>query len=322
LLLDRSPANQGNGAVFPEDGPLHLLYVVYDVDRVIVALDLPVIDGAVEETAFGNVETVELVPHAVDDHGPDLPELRDSQIKDEAPGRKSARAWYGAAAAAGLAAGTALGLVTTAWLGVPVVAAACVAAAVAYRRRAASLTDAWQRDHRVLAHEEDARVFNAARDAAEAIVRSWPQLGALAGSDDPGPVLARSLWNLSGILVARAELRDQQEELARAGTDLPAGSELARDVADRRAQVEAALAAAEDDIAVRLGAFEDLAGRCEQYIREEQAVARAREAVRRADQALGDPVPVADVTLEPGHELAERTRAVLDAYRELTGGTR
>jgi hypothetical protein len=40
--------------------------------------------------------------------------------------------------------------------------------------------------------------------------------------------------------------------------------------------------------------------------------------VLRADQALGDArVPVYGA-LEPGHELADCTAAVLDAYRELT----
>ncbi len=53
-------------------------------------------------------------------------------------------------------------------------------------------------------------------------------------------------------------------------------------------------------------------------MREERAIARAREAVRRADQALGDTIPAVDGGREPGRELADRTAAVLEAYRELT----
>jgi hypothetical protein len=298
----------------PQDGPLDLLYVVYDRERVVVALDLPPIEGAVEEAAFGNVETVELVTD-------NDPELADARIRDEAPGRRGTRARYGTAAVAGLVAGTAVSVAATAALGIPLAAVALVGAVVGYRRRAATLAESWQRNHRVLTRDEDVEAFNAARAATERIVDAWPHLGALAGTGDPGPALARSLWNLSEFLVARSALRDKHEDLVRARTDLPPGTELADEVADRLAQVAASLAAVQADIDVRLDAFEGLAERCARYLREEQAIARARAAVRGADQALSEPGPLADIALEPGNELAERTRAVLDAYRELTGGS-
>lgn len=75
------------------------------------------------------------------------------------------------------------------------------------------------------------------------------------------------------------------------------------------------------DVEVRLAAFTDLSERCQRYVREERAIARAREAVLHADQALGDTLAPMDGALEPGHELADRTAAVLDAYRELTRDT-
>lgn len=289
-------------------GPLDLLYVVYDRDRIVVALDLPAVDGPVEEAAFGNVETVEL-------------EDAESRIRDEAPGRRGARARYGTAAVAGLAAGTVLSVAATAALGVPVAAVALVGAVVGYRRRAARLATAWHRDHRVLAHAEDVEAFTTASTATGSIVAAWPHLGALAGADDPGPALARSLWNLSEFLVARADVRDAHEDLVRVRRDLPPDTELATEVDDRLAQLDASLARVRAEIDVRVGAFADLAERCERYLREERAIARAREAVRDADQTLRVPGPLADPALEPGNELAERTRAVLDAYRELTGGS-
>jgi hypothetical protein len=311
-------AAQGSNAMFPQENPLHLLYVVYDKEHVIVALDMPAIEGVVEEMAFGNVETVELIPYEATDDKSDVTELRDSRIKDEAPGLRATRARYGAAAVLSLLAGTTLSVAATAWLGVPLMLAAFLAVFTAYLRRESSLTEAWKRNHRILTHHEDTRVFNAARSATESIVRSWPHLSALVGIGDPSPALARSLWNLSEILLARAALRDKHQELVRARTDLPADTAIAREVDDRLAQVEAFLATVEADIDVRLNAFEDLAERCQRYIREEQAIARAHKAVRSADQALGDPGPATDIALEPGNELAERTRAVLDAYRELT----
>lgn len=292
----------------PHSGPLDLLYVVYDRDRVVVALDLPPIEGPVEEAAFGNVETVEL-------------ESADSRIRDEAPGRRGARARYGTAAVGGLVAGAALSVAATAALGVPVAAVALVGAIVGYRRRAARLATAWQREHRVLTHTDDVEAFTAASTATESIVAAWPHLGALAGADDPGPALARSLWNLSGFLVTRAEMRDAHGDLVRVRRDLPTDTALAQDVEDRLAQLSASLATVQAEIDVRVGAFEDLAQRCERYLREERAIARAREAVRDADQTLTVPGQPTDLALEPGNELAERTRAVLDAYRELTGGS-
>ena len=62
-------------------------------------------------------------------------------------------------------------------------------------------------------------------------------------------------------------------------------------------------------------------GRCQRYVREERAIAQAREAMVRADQALGDALAPVGGALEPGHELADRTAAVLAAYRELTRDT-
>jgi hypothetical protein len=195
--------------MFPEENPLHLLYVVYDKEQVVVALDMPAIEGAVEERAFGNVETVELMPYSVTDGESGVTELPGSRIKDEAPGLRAVKARYGTAAVLSLLVGTILSFATTVWLGIPLMLAAFLAVFVAYLRREASLTEAWKCNHRILTHDEDTRVFNAARGATEGIVSSWPRLGALVGIGDPSPALARSLWNLSEILLARAGLRDK-----------------------------------------------------------------------------------------------------------------
>ncbi len=93
------------------------------------------------------------------------------------------------------------------------------------------------------------------------------------------------------------------------------------EVEDRVVQLDTALAAFDMEVDARLGALTDLSERCQRYVREERAIARARDAVLRADEALGDtPTPLPS-TLEPGRELADRTAAVLAAYRELTRDT-
>jgi hypothetical protein len=121
--------------------------------------------------------------------------------------------------------------------------------------------------------------------------------------------------------VSRSALRDQRDELEQIHTALPPNTEVWREVDDRVAQLDAALAAFDTEVDARLAAFIDLSERCQRYVREERAIARAREAVLRADQALGDALAPVDGALEPGRELADRTAAVLAAYRELTRDT-
>jgi hypothetical protein len=121
--------------------------------------------------------------------------------------------------------------------------------------------------------------------------------------------------------VNRAALRDQRDELEHVRSDLPTDTDVRREVDDRLAQLDAALAPFDAEVDARLAAFTDLSQRCRRYVREERAIAHAREAVRRTDQALGDTLAPVDGAWEPGRELADRTAAVLAAYRELTRDT-
>jgi hypothetical protein len=196
-----------------------------------------------------------------------------------------------------------------------------VALALGYRRRRRVVTEAWQRRHRVLRHAEATHAFTTAREACGQVIDAWPRIGAMVGVADPGPVLAQSLWTLSEVLVHRGALRDQRDELEQVCTDMPTDTEVWREVDDRVAQLDTALAAFDTEVDARLTAFTDLSERCQRYVREERAIARARDAVLRADQGLGDTLAPADGALEPGHELADRTAAVLAAYRELMRDT-
>jgi hypothetical protein len=95
-----------------------------------------------------------------------------------------------------------------------------------------------------------------------------------------------------------------------------------REVDDRVARLNTSVAALDAEVDARLAALTDLAERCQRYVREERAIARARAAVQRADETLADALAPVDRALEPGHELADRTAAVLDAYHELTRDAR
>jgi hypothetical protein len=248
------------------------------------------------KSAYGAVKLVRLVPYPVTEDGS---QLQDSTISAEPPGLKATRAWYGAGAVAGLSAGAVMTGAVSPGLGLPLTLATVVALALGYRRRKGVVTEAWRHRHRVLHHAEDTRAFATARQASEQVVDAWPRIGAMVGVADPGPALARSLWTLSEVLVSRSALRDQRDELEQIHTDLPTGTEVWRDVDDRVVQLATALSALDTEVHAR-------------------AIARAREAVQRADQVLGDTLAPVDGALEPGHELADRTAAVLDAYRELT----
>jgi hypothetical protein len=294
------------------------LYVVQDGERIVVALDMPGVHGAVEERAYGAVELVRLVPYPLTEDGS---QLGDSTISAEPPGLKAAKASYGVGAVVGVSAGAVVTAAVSLGVGLPVALAALVGLGVGYRRRRGIVTQAWRRRHRVLRHAEDTGVFTEARQACEHVIDAWPRIGGMIGVEDPGPTLAWSLWTLSEVLVNRGALRDQRDGLEHIRADLPADAELSREVDERLAQLDAALAAFDTEVDARLAAFTALSGRCQRYVREERAIDVAREAVRRADQALGaTPAPV-DGAEVPGRELADRTAAVLDAYHELTRNT-
>jgi len=294
------------------------LYVVHDGERIIVALDMPSVHGAVEESANGAVELARLVPYPVTRDGS---QFSDSTISDQPPGLRSARAWYGIGAVAGAAGGVVATEAISLGLGLPLTLTAVAALVLGYRRRKGVLREAWGHRHRVLDHADDTDAFTTAQQAAERVVDAWPQIGVMVGVADPGGVLAQSLWTLSEVLVNRGALREQRDELEQIRADLSPDTDVWHDVDDRVAQVDAALAALGREVDVRLAAFTDLSERCQRYVREERAIGRAREAVLRADRALGDARAPEDGAREPGHELADRTAAVLDAYHELTRRT-
>jgi hypothetical protein len=251
-------------------------------------------------------------------------QLRDSTISAEPPGLRAAKAWYSGGALAGLAAGLGIAEVTSLGLGLPLMLGTAVALVLGYRRRRRALTDVWQHRHRVLRHAEDTLAFTTARQACDEVIDAWPRISAMVGVADPGPALVQSLWTLSEVLVDRGALRDQRDELEQARIDLPVDTEEWREVDDRVAQLDAALAAFDTQVDARLATFTDLSERCRRYVREERATARAREALRRADRAPGAPgTPPTSLpgAVEPARELAGHTTAVLAAYHELTRKT-
>ncbi len=66
--------------------------------------------------------------------------------------------------------------------------------------------------------------FDGALDLADRISDTWPELGGLVDPGDADVLLGGALWDLSGVLVRRQQLRRVLSDLDRSGyDDLPAG---------------------------------------------------------------------------------------------------
>jgi hypothetical protein len=220
-------------------------------------------------------------------------------------------------AVAGVLVAIVVSILLAPWTGVPVGAGVAAYGYWRYLMRASELAEAWRNNHRVLTHHADRRAFEEARSTARQIIEAWPRVAALVGVSDPSPALARSLWDLAEVLVDRARIREKQLELQQAKLGLPEDVRVRDEVADRLAQVEGVLAEINADVARRMVSISAIAEECQRFIREQEAIARAREAVRNADQALGI-IGASGASIDLSDELSSRTRSILTAYRDLT----
>src|SRR2546430_11428853 len=107
------------------------LYIVHDGERIIVALDMPGVHGAVEDSVSGTVELTWLVPYPATRYGS---QMADSTVSEEPPGLGAAKAWYGAGAVVGLSAGAVGTRAVSLGLWLPLALATLVAAAGGDRR--------------------------------------------------------------------------------------------------------------------------------------------------------------------------------------------
>ena len=161
--------------------------------------------------------------------------------------------------------------------------------------------------HHVLFDDRDRKMFSDAIDLCQRTSETWPALGALIDVPMAERQLAQALFDLAGALERRQELRELHAELAK--------HDGAFELAPRMVKATSALAEVDDEVAQRLATLNTVAVAGEELIRDQEIDALARE----ADEALArltsaGPAIVADA----GSELAERTEAVLRAYRELT----
>ncbi|MFC7533506.1 hypothetical protein [Actinoplanes sp. GCM10030250] len=155
--------------------------------------------------------------------------------------------------------------------------------------------------------------FEAAVIASRRVRATWPSLGTMIDPVLADRSLTRALGELGEVLSRRQELRRLRSELAAVrDADIPADSP-ARSAVDEQWVRAEQLWRAEDAAANRILRSVDAAARAgESFIRERQVAATARYAERTLARVTGAPASV-----ESGPELADRTEAVVAAYRDL-----
>jgi hypothetical protein len=169
----------------------------------------------------------------------------------------------------------------------------------------------------VLWAREERLAFERAMGVARRIRRTWPQLQGMIDPVEADLTLSRALEQLAALMARRQQIRRLRAELTEAGrADLPAESPARQALAAQRERVEVlwretGLAANRMLSGINAAA---LAG--ESAIREQRISRAAMDAeVTISQLAAAAPGPA----VEAGPELAERTAAVVHAYRELAG---
>ncbi|MFI7597536.1 hypothetical protein [Actinoplanes sp. NPDC049681] len=172
-------------------------------------------------------------------------------------------------------------------------------------------------DSYVLDAAEERAAYGRALVVARRVRRTWPALQHMIDPEDADRALTAALRELASIMARRQQIRRLREELGAAGLHhLPADSPAVQALAEQRLRVEGlwrSTAAAANRILAGINAAA-LAG--ENLIREQRIGRTARE----AEMAISRLTVAAAAPADPSLELAERTAAVIAAYRELSAG--
>jgi hypothetical protein len=168
-------------------------------------------------------------------------------------------------------------------------------------------------DH-VLWAPEERLAFERVLLVSRRIRRSWPELGDMLDPAEGDRTLTRALDQLAAMMTRRQQIRRLRAELTEAGqADLPAGSPARLALAAQRERVEVLWRETGQSANRMLAGINAAALAGESVLREQRISRAARDAELAISQLTAGPVAAA----EAGPELAERTAAVVTAYREL-----
>ena len=173
-------------------------------------------------------------------------------------------------------------------------------------------------DVHVLDTREERVAYERAVAVARRVRQTWPALEHMVDPGDADRSLARALDDLAAVMSRRQEIRRLRAELAAIDDQkLPAASPAVLALAEQRARVDALwreTGASANRIIAAINAAA-LAG--DNFIRER----RIGETARHAELAITRLAVAGRArSLEAAPELAERTAAVVAAYRELAAG--
>jgi hypothetical protein len=170
-------------------------------------------------------------------------------------------------------------------------------------------------ESRVLWAREERLAFERALGVSRRIRRAWPELSDMIDPVGADRTLTRALDQLAALMSRRQQIRRLRDELTEAGqADLPADSPARMALAAQRERVET-LWRETGQAANRMLAGINAAALAGESVLREQRISRAAQDAELAISQLAavPPGPAA----EAGPELAERTAAVVAAYREL-----
>ncbi|MEV6928733.1 hypothetical protein AB0M46_30170 [Dactylosporangium sp. NPDC051485] len=286
-----------------------MLYVAFDdFGRCLVSRDDPAPGGTAQRADYDGVVVIRLSGNEGNDRARTAPDLAGTRLLT------------GSILAIVAGATVTASALINPLLMLPVGAAAAVYVGRRHNAAAAGLERRWAERHRMLATRPEVARFRKGFDAARTILVAWPFLADLVQIPSPRGEVAASLWTLAGLLSEHADLAEQHAALndARLGA-LPPEAPVRAALEERLALVERSQQRLSAEIDRRLESLTTLAARCAGFVREESALHAAHEAVRRADESLHRLTPPEVLTHTPdeAQELAERTTAIISAYREL-----
>lgn len=167
-------------------------------------------------------------------------------------------------------------------------------------------------DARVLRRERPA--FERAIVTARRIRRTWPALSGMIDPVTAGHALTGALDDLATVLVRRQEILRLRDGLAGVREeDIPADSPAKLALNDQRERVGQLLRETSEQAGHILSAIEATARAGEAFLREQHL----GDTVRQAELVLSS-LSVSAPSAGSGTELAERTGAVISAYRDLS----
>jgi hypothetical protein len=170
----------------------------------------------------------------------------------------------------------------------------------------------------VLTSPQERSAYEKALVVARRIRRTWPALERMIDPVDAEATLARALDDLAAIMSRRQEIRRLRAELHDTDhRDLPADSPAVRALLEQRARVDALWRETGGSANRILASINAAAVAGDNLVREQRIGATAD----RADAALAQLTAAGRArSVEAGPDLAERTAAVVTAYRELADG--